>query len=557
MFFGCEKETLSPIVSDIESNGYSADVYDEKELQIIENELTDIYTLAGKNCPLSFTAPENGIYTFETFGSVKNKFNASSGVVTDKEDGYNQKLVVELRKGETYVFNTQNLSLFRKIYQLKVEFTPTEIALDERKTLTVKAGESEFLTYYALDKIGFNYSLNKMGDFEVSVLSGNRSTVIDTVSMESKNSNAIILDSAGKYLIKITNNSANDTEIEFSLISAIQSEIGQSYNLEIGHKALYKLIPRENCSIGFEWKALGDVKVSLLDGKYDIIKENAGVTTYFELTLEKNKEYYLFFENDFYYDKQISFELFYTPSYVILGDNHIRKDYHSMLYAFSLSTDAQIKFKVDGDTSLSFYDSEWNAIEAKDGFYSIVGANKYFIVAQSSASVFDLTVTFENTEDFSGKIGEEGYRFIKFSPQKTDTYEVGGSNDYEWYESMLRPFGNMLHEGDTYYLKIYGDGGSDYDITITRKFTPIELGNRLNLKAGLYSIEIDEPGTYLVRTAISNGVTASYSITNSQNGVLCSGVKAGGKKSINFDVGIYFIEIDTNGDVEFSVNSLT
>ncbi|MDE5990097.1 MAG: hypothetical protein K2H36_00755, partial [Clostridia bacterium] len=546
-----------PIATDIESNSYSEDIYNDKILEINEDELTDVYNLEDRTCSMSFTAPENGIYTFETFGSVKNEFiNVPFGTITDKADGYNQKVIVRLNKGEKFEFLSQNTSGSNGVYQIKAEFTPTEIGIDETKTLNIKAGESEFFTYNNAGNVGLNYSLDTKGCYDVSFLSADRSEVINTANMESKNSNAIILNSAGKYLIKITNNDIIDAEIDFSLTSVTQINSGQVYDLEIGHKALYKFGSIENSLIRFEWKTLGAIKVSLLDEDFNILISKEDVTNSFTWSFEKNKTYYFLFENDNYNVRNANFELIYSPQRLMLGDNVISKDQESMTYEISLSTDAQIKIEADNGITLSFFDSEWNSINAQNGLYTTIGGNRYFIVTRGETRTFTLNVTLDYTDELSEQIGEEGYRFIRFSPAKSDTYEVSGVAKFEWYDDLLRSFGSNLYVGDTYYLKIYGDSNSDYNITISRKVTSIALRNRINLKSGVYSFEIEESGTYTVSTAISNNVTASYSIINLRNEHLISNVNAGVKYFLHFDAGIYYIEIETSNDVEVLINFL-
>ena len=54
---------------------------------------------------MTFVAPENGIYTFVSNGQIKNRFNADKGNIVDSADGINQKLVVELTKGEKFLFH--------------------------------------------------------------------------------------------------------------------------------------------------------------------------------------------------------------------------------------------------------------------------------------------------------------------------------------------------------------------------------------------------------------------------------------------------------------------
>ena len=72
-----------------------------------------------RNREINFTAPENGIYTFETFGTVKNKFKSNLGVIIDKSDGVNQQLTVELKKGQSFKFGSQNISNNNGVYQMK------------------------------------------------------------------------------------------------------------------------------------------------------------------------------------------------------------------------------------------------------------------------------------------------------------------------------------------------------------------------------------------------------------------------------------------------------
>lgn len=59
----------------------------------------ELYVYSGEYCPITFTAPANGIYSIETFGSVQNEFDSALGVGNYKSDGINQKLIVQLKKG--------------------------------------------------------------------------------------------------------------------------------------------------------------------------------------------------------------------------------------------------------------------------------------------------------------------------------------------------------------------------------------------------------------------------------------------------------------------------
>lgn len=231
--------TVSPIASNLESNDYKSNIYDKRKETIEEDKLIDIYNLVEGTCQLKFIAPENGLYTFESFGNIKNIFNSGKGVTEDK-DGVNQKLIVELKKGEEFIFITQNISDKNGIYQIKVEFTPEEIVLGETKTLNIKAGETEYFAFYNEDGIGFNYSISK-GSFMAAVMSGNRTNILNYISAENKTQSAISVGFKGKYLISINNFGDTDVDVEVAIMPALAISCGQADEISIGHKVLYQI----------------------------------------------------------------------------------------------------------------------------------------------------------------------------------------------------------------------------------------------------------------------------------------------------------------------------
>ncbi|MDE7079987.1 MAG: hypothetical protein K2O95_07730, partial [Clostridia bacterium] len=258
---------------------------------------------------------------------------------------------------------------------------------------------------------------------------------------------------------------------------------------------------------------------------------------------------YLLFENDNYNVRNANFELIYSPQRLMLGDNVISKDQESMAYEISFSTNVQIKLEVDNDVIFSFFDSEWNGIEAQDGLYTIDADKRYFIVAIGEARTFTLNVTLDYTDELSGQIGEEGYRFIRFSPAKSDTYEVSGVAKFEWYDDLLRSFGSNLYAGDTYYLKIYGESNCDYDITISRQATQISIRSYLILDSDYYSMSIENDGEYVVCIYNGNVNDAYLCITDEKNNVVCSDLTASGNYYVELKAGIYYIDIETSHNI--------
>lgn len=220
---------LVPISTQIESNDYHHDIYTDSRIKLVENQETPIYSFPKRENKLTFTAPENGIYTFESNGQIKNRFIADKGNLDESVDGRNQKLVVELRKGEKFDFTSKNLYNQKGVYQIRTEFTPQQIEAEETKTLTVKAGESEFFAFDNTDGAGFNYSLDENGNYSISVAYEDRNNVLETVSMLNMKSGAIAHCESGKYIIKITNNGDKDAKLEFNVSHGSALEIGRAH----------------------------------------------------------------------------------------------------------------------------------------------------------------------------------------------------------------------------------------------------------------------------------------------------------------------------------------
>ncbi len=556
--------TPYPIATNIESNMYSAEIYNKKNLNIVENEMTEVYTLAGRSCPISFVAPENGNYTFETFGLVKNNINITSenvNIIKQESNEINKKIIVRLNKDETFRFNSQNISNENGIYYIKAELTPEEISPGEKKTINVKGDQSEYFVFNNINGIGFNYNIGTAGNYTISIYQGDRFNLLQTISMEYKTSGAVATNKKGKYFIKITNNNAADVDLEFTLKNSEDFEMGDSVNFSLGHKALYKIkaLPA-SCVVRFVAQTVEPIKVSVLDENFlNVYSDNEVATNEFLRTLEEGKDYYILFENENIFTVSTNFAVSYSPYELSLGENLISyKSYDSMTCQIILDTDAKISLDATYSITLSLFDSKWQEVENLTGEYLIEGNKTYFIVARGNANNFTISILLDYTESLSGNLGQAGYRFIEFMPEKTDFYEAANISKFEWYDSFLRKHVGELNAGNNYYLKIYGAANSFYDIEILRKYNDLSVGENVNLKDGLYFVDIEESGTYTITTLLSNGVKACYSIYDSEQNILFPRKDAAGKYTLYLDKGGYYIdlEIETdniNSTVDFSI----
>ncbi|MDE6189783.1 MAG: hypothetical protein K2G37_05820, partial [Clostridia bacterium] len=550
--------TVSDIASNIESNGYYSNIFDKRKISLVEDEYVDVYTLAGRNCQMTFDVPDNGVYTIETFGSVKNEFDVPSGQVYNKEDGINQKLIVELKRGDIFTFSSKNVSGDNGIYKIKVEFTPDTIELGETKTLSIAAGQREFLAFYNSEGAAFNYSIGSAGAYEVILMLGTRSNVLDFKNVEYKTSFASPEKESGKYLIGIRNNENRDVTIDLSLSGAKQIEGGQADEFALGHGAVYEITPlKASCEMNIGLQVSAPVNLSILSESFASIKEventaNSSLT----VLLEEGKKYFVFIESSNMYNKDAILSVAYNPTSLALGSNEIINNCGSIIYKISLKSEAEIRFDTLATAEISLFDNNWNEMEDVDGFYDIQKGEIYYIVFRADVNKFGATVSLNYTDDLTGNIGNNGFRYIRFVPEKSDYYNVSGVDEYAWYDNFLRPFSGKLYAGDTYYLMIKGDNNAYYDIEILRNYVEIVLRANLNLSAGLYKIDIDEAGIYTISTTKANGANAFYDVIDSANTLISAAVAAGDKYNQRFDIGSYFIEITSDDSIGLLINKL-
>ncbi len=549
--------TVSPIASNVESNDYKSNVYEDKKVTIEEDRLKDIYNLVEGTCKIKFIAPENGLYTFESFGNIKNIFNSGKGVTEDK-DGVNQKLIVELKKGEELIFITQNISNKNGIYQIKVEFTPEEIVLGETKTLNIKAGETEYFAFYNEDGIGFNYSISQ-GSFMAAVMSGNRTNILNYISAENKTQSAISVGFKGKYLISINNFGDTDAVVEVAIMPALAISCGQANIISIGHKVLYQIDSLNATGIyNLGASSSSPMQLNLYDENFRLITASeTSASIAIQNVLEEGKTYYLLLANSNTNNIDASLNLNISVSKLILGQNEVHKEFSSMTYGVQLFDSAEVVFNIsDSSIELSMYDSEWNLIGSQDGRFAIAGEELYYVVVRGEVNEFSISMAIDCTDSFSGNFNENGYRYIQFSPYKSDFYNISGVAEYKMFDNLLRPYSGKLYAGDVYYLKIEGESNAAYDVNITRNAVDISLRSNMNLSQGLYSIEIVEAGVYTISSTKSNNVTANYDIFDSKNNIISSNISVGGKYSQHFDAGVYFIEIMSEDSIGILINKL-
>lgn len=478
--------------------------------------------------------------------------------MSDNHDGINKKLTVELDAGQEFKFRTKNISTNKGIYQIKAEFTPEEIILGETKILSIKAGETEYVAYYLTKKGGFNYSLGENGNYMSTAALGQRNNIISSVSVINKKSNAVTNGSIGKYLIGVTNNSASDNNITISIEGAFSIDIGVVNNLE-GHNKLYKITSRKAaCGMKINTVSSAPTKTTLLDDEFNVLEQSALFSTSsISKLLEENKIYYILITNQNNSNVDVEVTVIESVSALQIGNNCINKSGNSMTYSFMTETDAEIMFMVSERNSLILYNSEWGIINEIEGRYSLNAGEQNYITVHGTAEECEIIVALDYTESLTGNYNIHGYKFIRFTPNVSDYYEITGNTNYAWYNSNLQEHNGKLLANDVYYLKIFGNSNALFSVNILRVATQIQERSILNLTSGLYSFNISESGKYVFNTTKSNNVIASFIILNSQREIISSELTIGEEYCSQFSVGMYFIEIiSENNSVGLLINRI-
>lgn len=296
-----DEVVTSDYIYDSKEETLQVKVYNYSATEIELDEQKDIYVMPEKEREIVFEAPENGTYVIETFGNIKNKINAPKGTVQDKSDKINQTLTVSLKAQEIFEFSTTNLSSKDGIYQIKAEFTPTEIKLGETKSLTIAPGEIEYFAYYPQDSLGFNFELSEVGDYYVTMYLDSLSNVVvhGNAKYITHFGNDWCLED-GKYLLGISNLGSSEKIIDITFSPPIELVIGEVNNFTLGKSGFYEFTTGEYEGIKeLSINSTAPIIAILYDENSNRIYETQkdAEEILIQPDLSANKKYYIYLES--------------------------------------------------------------------------------------------------------------------------------------------------------------------------------------------------------------------------------------------------------------------
>ena len=504
------------LATDIESNALTYSFDNEEVTTVQEGEQKEIYVLNGTQHELEFIAPVGGIFTIETQGNTPNRIVSEKELDEVSSDGVNQTVTVNLKKGDMFNFYLEKTDdSAQRIIKLIIDFTPDMIGIGQTKSLTVEAGESEYLKIDNNLVAWFDFDVTCNNPIELRFADSHYNNLETESIVGAGFSDSYMIDSFGTRYMVFTNTSQDDQLVTVSLSGVEQIGIFENKTSTINNRKIYQFC--SELSLGI--KAILSNNETVLMRVYD----NARGLVAFTDRLEQNEllwqvaaeeNYYIELENVTNAAATVEFETQPYAESVKLGNNVKTKTNAGKLFTIG-PFDTDFEFIVQCNLAYTIYNSTLNEQEAIDGKYSVQSTQKYYIYVYGDNESIALDISPDCSTAMSG-IYENTSLFIEYTPLNSAVYVVEGVEDFQWYSEQMMLSGSYLTEGRKYYLKISGDIGEEYDIDIQTYATPLLPDIGMSIGAGKYSFYIENSGDYVLWIMCPPSMSTSVTLTNEQ-----------------------------------------
>lgn len=543
-------ETVKNIANDVKTQQdfvYTLDVLEKTNLEL--DSRASLYLLNDSKHRVEFVAKENGSYTFNTIGNVKNHIMADIGSVSNIDD-YNQQLVVNMKKGQKVNFYVQkdNYSSSASI-GIYVKFTPNNINLNEKTSLIIAPNQREFVMFNSIVYGGINFEVLSNNMVTMDIYEGNLQS--HKYNIKGENLTGSIMLDKNIYYIGICNNSNEEISVALAIKSLDILKPSQELNTNIFDKRVIEVNSDYITGVKFTIKSEASTKMDLVDSKNKLIASS--VDNKLVASLKYSEKYYLIIDN--YNNKlcDIKLSLDYSPKELKLGNNHIDNVEKNYLMVFE-NKDIFASYNVKSNIGIVVYNNNFEEVKSNgDGIYLFKNNEKYFIVASENVDSCEISIDLAYTDKLEGNLSNEGFKFIRYVPQKTAIYVVKGVQKYTWYNEDLTMINSNLYESKTYYLKIEGQPNQAYNISISMNTRELVLDRVNNVYSGYYSINILENGYYDIKTFPTNNVEVLFSLYNIDNNIVSNdnGLLENVNASVNatmvyLEKGTYYLDININ-----------
>ena len=542
-------DTVTALAEDVESNSFRGEVYDDENIEVQLDAATELYALSGGAVPLSFTAPVNGDYTFETSGDAQNEFNATKGTVTAV--GNNSKLVVRLEQGEVFNFTSQSFEDKRTIYTLSAKFTPEQLGFGEEITLEIAPGETEYFCIEATQGDVYSWQISG-GTVGITQYYNNFADPNAVYVLGENPQGSLMAVSSGIYYYGITNNNETTTVVEIFVYEPQDLLIGQNEESVSGYGTAFKVTSQYPSAYNFSIVSTKSVTATIYSENMAEVAQESGSEIDLSLFVSDSATYYLRLTCP--EDAEVVCTLTPTPQSVYVGANSLQKTRNAGLYKFN-SSDTSVRLAMSADgLDIKVYDASMTEF-AVNGLFE--EGEDYYIAVIGESTSFVLNIV-PVTSETQGMIGEDGFVMIAYTPVRTGDHVVEGTENIEWFDDSLSRCNSYLIAGQVYYLKVSGVANVTYSVQIEYNAPQLPLDVVQAVFAGYYAIDIPSADNYYFRLNCGTGSSAVGKLYDADHLLISPDITANeGQYVCELSPGRYYFEITVDGGTQASVRIIS
>jgi hypothetical protein len=511
-----------------------------------ENHEQEAHVLSNGDNNFNFTASENGYYTFETFGDIKNFIYVDEQIGEYKQDNINQFKKVKLLRGQECVVKTE---LYDKqligVYNIKATFTPQEIKANDNIQINIKAGETEYLLFNPIQSSAYDIKItnDKTNEIGYAITEELYNKIVVSYKTDTKIESSFFGYNDKHYFIRILNIGNTDAVFNVNFNESELIDFEKSYNTNSKFDKIYKLNKDFSSIIIINTSGQYSSKLSFINNNFQTIDYVSGSDNKISKNFIQNNTYYIKIKPYAKTEIDVIFKL--SPKLLILGNNNINKKSNRDLYLVkSEETNVELQFSSD-NSSIEVYNTDWQRVDNYSK--AIINKNQsYYIISKGNITDSNIKIDVI-TSDLVDTFNSEGFAFLEYTANRTGDYLVEGNSNFQWYNEVLVHCNSNLVNGYKYYLKINGTALNTYDINISYDAPTIYTFTTININAGYYELTIDEQDSYSIKTNCSNNVSSSIVIYDSLNNAITERFSADNQSYIlTLAKGVYYFDLIVN-----------
>ena len=540
--------SVREIASSITSNQLNYYFDNGEVYEVTSGEDNEIYLLQDYAINVNFTAPLNGIYTFYVSDQYDFDFADYAGgeIISQTQT----EIVVYIKQDTNFKFSISiKNNISSKVLSLTCLFTPNGLNVGGNMAVNIDPGETEYVRLVSYENTACDVSIS--GESIVAGIYVNGLTDIVGTLIDENEVASYFINKNNVYYLAIHNDSTIKQQIT---VTTSQGEIlgldlNRDYNIQ---KERYML---------FDTPVSSYVEFAIDNSRFVAELYTLSEFKYLAGTSSTENSFNVFVDADQFYvlhikkissadDSQVNLKINFNPNTLQIGENIIKQQNDEMCYKFATYA-ADAKYSISTSAySYMIYDAEWVPVDHDENIYNLNKDSVYYIVIVcNDQNEFMFTIDLYFSNNTRGVLPAEGEVLVKFVPQETGKYTVEGNVDVVWYDNRLNTIdSNLQVSGLTYYVRISGERGTEYNIKLEKEFKDVVVNRKVNLFKGDYKFNISEDGLYGFYVYCTPNVSVSIDIFN-VNGQLIeqySGIT--GNFAVELLSGEYYFTLEISDD---------